>query len=429
MRLRDEIGEEKQNQARTPRKAGWLLQIQRQPQRRPPKKKPAAATLRSRTAGSQDESHCSAIHNVKSKPKGAPARLPACGGQAYATDLVRLFQFFDERGDDFEEVAYDAVVGYFEDWRVLIFIDGGDGAGAFHADYVLDGAANAEREIEFGRDGLAGAADLAVHGEPAFVADGARGADFAPHQFREFLGERNIFRGFDAAAYRDQDRRLCEVHGLLGFTEQVERLGADLFWFQFHAYRFYGRCAAGMFGGEVGAECAGLEGSDPGGFAGEDDVGGGAALKHLTHEDEFSVFVAVGDAVADYAFLQRGRQLGREIADLIAVGEKNQVGFAEFDDLTQSQGEAVWRVFFQELVFDGEDFIELVGREVGGQRPDAFADYDARQRALGLLDDLLGGGQSFEADLVPLRVALFGDEQDFHFSSVFKECKEKADPS
>ncbi len=147
-----------------------------------------------------------------------------------------------------------------------------------------------KREIEFGRDGLAGAADLAVHGEPAFVADGARGADFAAHQFREFFGERNIFRGFDAAAYGDQDGRLREVHGLLGFAEQIERLGADLFWFQFHAYGFYGRCAAGMFGGEVGAEGAGLEGSDPGGFAGEDDVGGGAALKHLADEDEFVRF-------------------------------------------------------------------------------------------------------------------------------------------
>src|SRR5580693_3526006 len=219
MRLRDEIGEEKQNQARTPRKAGWLLQIQRQPQRRPPKKKPAAATLRSRTAGSQDESHCSAIHKVKSKPKGAPARLPACGGQAYATDLVRLFQFFDERGDDFEEVAYDAVVGYFEDWRVLIFIDGGDGAGAFHADYVLDGAANAEREIKFGRD------DLAVHGEPAFVANGARGADFASHELREFFRDGNIFRSFDATTDGDEDGSLREIHGLLGFAEQIEWLG------------------------------------------------------------------------------------------------------------------------------------------------------------------------------------------------------------
>ena len=125
-------------------------------------------------------------------------------------------------------------------------------------DHVLDGAADAEREIELGRDGLAGAADLAVHGEPAFVADGARGADFAAHELREFFGEGNIFRRFDAAADGNEDGRLREVDGLLGFAEKVERLGADLLWLQIHADGFYGRCAAGMFGGEVGAEGAWL---------------------------------------------------------------------------------------------------------------------------------------------------------------------------
>ena len=59
-----------------------------------------------------------------------------------------------------------------------------------------------------------------------------------------------------------------------------------------------------MFGGEVGTECAGLERGDPGAFTGEDDVCGGAALKHLAHEDEFAVFVAVGDTVADHAFVE-----------------------------------------------------------------------------------------------------------------------------
>jgi hypothetical protein len=51
-------------------------------------KKRAAATLRSRTAGSQDESPCRAIHKVKSKIKGAQARLPTFGGRAYATSTV-----------------------------------------------------------------------------------------------------------------------------------------------------------------------------------------------------------------------------------------------------------------------------------------------------------------------------------------------------
>ena len=43
-------------------------------------------------------------------------------------DLFCFFEFFDQGGDDFEEVAYDAVVGDFEDRRVLVFVDGGDGA-------------------------------------------------------------------------------------------------------------------------------------------------------------------------------------------------------------------------------------------------------------------------------------------------------------
>ena len=58
-------------------------------------------------------------------------------------DSFCFFEFFDQGGDDFEEVAYYAVIGNFEDGGILILVDGGDGAGAFHADYVLDGAADA----------------------------------------------------------------------------------------------------------------------------------------------------------------------------------------------------------------------------------------------------------------------------------------------
>ena len=43
----------------------------------------------------------------------------------------------------------------------------------FHADDVLDGSADAEGQIELGGDGLAGAANLAVEGQPAVIADGS----------------------------------------------------------------------------------------------------------------------------------------------------------------------------------------------------------------------------------------------------------------
>jgi hypothetical protein len=47
------------------------MQQQQQRQQRPPKKKKqAAATLRSRTAGSQDESACRPIHKFKDTFKG-----------------------------------------------------------------------------------------------------------------------------------------------------------------------------------------------------------------------------------------------------------------------------------------------------------------------------------------------------------------------
>jgi hypothetical protein len=79
-----------------------------------------------------------------------------------------------ECGDDFEEVAYDAVVGYFEDWGFGVFVDGDDALRALHADEVLDGSGDANGEVEFGCDGLARGADLTFDGKPAVVADGPR---------------------------------------------------------------------------------------------------------------------------------------------------------------------------------------------------------------------------------------------------------------
>src|ERR1700685_3167328 len=68
---------------------------------------------------------------------------------AAASGLLCFFEFFGECGDDFEEVADDAVVGYFEDGRVGVFVDRYDGARALHAHNVLDRAADSQREIQF----------------------------------------------------------------------------------------------------------------------------------------------------------------------------------------------------------------------------------------------------------------------------------------
>src|SRR5713101_4800836 len=123
-----------------------------------------------------------------------------CGDLSDLLDLLGFLELLGEGGHDFEDIADDGVVGDFEDGSVLVFVDGDDGARAFHAHDVLNRAADAERKIELRRDGLAGAADLAVHGKPAFIADGPGRGDFAANGFSELLGQRNIFGRLDAAS-------------------------------------------------------------------------------------------------------------------------------------------------------------------------------------------------------------------------------------
>src|SRR5690348_4630475 len=88
-------------------------------------------------------------------------------GDFFGRKLLGFFERFGEGGHDFEDVADDAVIGNFENGRVGILVDGNDGARAFHSNDMLNCAADAQSEIEFWRDGLAGAADLPLHGEPA----------------------------------------------------------------------------------------------------------------------------------------------------------------------------------------------------------------------------------------------------------------------
>jgi hypothetical protein len=65
----------------------------------------------------------------------APAVALVGGGLA-----LGFLHGFGEGGDDFKEVADDAVVGDIEDGRVGILIDGDDRLRALHADQVLNGA-------------------------------------------------------------------------------------------------------------------------------------------------------------------------------------------------------------------------------------------------------------------------------------------------
>ena len=85
--------------------------------------------------------------------------------------VVCLAQGFHDAGDDFEEVAHDTVRGDVENGSFRVLVDGDDALGAFHAGNVLDGAGDAGSDVEVGRHGLAGLADLAGRIGPAGVDD------------------------------------------------------------------------------------------------------------------------------------------------------------------------------------------------------------------------------------------------------------------
>src|SRR5208337_1888836 len=75
-----------------------------------------------------------------------------------------LLQLFREGGHDFENVGHNAVIGDFKDRRVLILVHRNDGARALHPHHVLNGAADAERQVQLRRYRLPGTADLPFHG-------------------------------------------------------------------------------------------------------------------------------------------------------------------------------------------------------------------------------------------------------------------------
>ena len=80
-------------------------------------------------------------------------------------------------GQDLEQVANQTIVGNLKDRRLGILVDRDDQARILHAGDVLDRSREADRDIEFGRDDLAGLADLAVVGHIAGVDGGAGRAD------------------------------------------------------------------------------------------------------------------------------------------------------------------------------------------------------------------------------------------------------------
>src|SRR5438132_4582626 len=96
--------------------------------------------------------------------------------------LEELLELLRQLRHDLEQVADDAVVGDLEDRRLGILVDRDDGARALHPHEMLDGAGDAEGDVELGRHRLTRAPDLPLHRQPAVVADRTRCRELRVHR-------------------------------------------------------------------------------------------------------------------------------------------------------------------------------------------------------------------------------------------------------
>ena len=144
-----------------------------------------------------------------------------------AAQLLRLVISSVSCGATCEQVADDAEVGELEDRRLGVLVDRDDRLGRLHAGAVLDGAGDADRDVELRRHGHAGLADLHGVRHPAGVDDGARGADGRAERVGQLLDDREVVGLADAATAGDDDRGVGQLRArALRLDHRVDDLGA-----------------------------------------------------------------------------------------------------------------------------------------------------------------------------------------------------------
>ena len=125
-------------------------------------------------------------------------------------------------GRDLEQVAHDDEVGEVDDRCIRIAVDGHDGARGLHADLVLDGAADADRDVEGGLDDLARLPDLLGIRQPAGIDDGAGAGDGATEGIREVLDDPEPVRSGDPATASHHDLGVVDGDGGPGRRDALD---------------------------------------------------------------------------------------------------------------------------------------------------------------------------------------------------------------
>ena len=103
-----------------------------------------------------------------------------------------------------------------------------------------------------------------------------------------------------------------------------------------------------------------LEGCEPRRGSRKGHIRCGFPLEHLPHKNELPAFVAVANAIADHALADHGREFWREVAHLVGVRKQNQIWLGAFDYLFQCDAKAIWRVRFEQVMFDAQYFRDIL---------------------------------------------------------------------
>src|SRR5262245_43716391 len=151
-----------------------------------------------------------ASRNAADMPAGPPPTIrTSTSSVSRSTGL--FLQLGYHRRHDLEEIAGYPEVGNLEDRRLGILVDRHDRPRSLHADEVLNRSGNAEGNIELWRNGLPRAPNLAIHRQPAGIADRTRGGNLGTHRLRELLDELQMFLALDATAHGNDSLGLREI--------------------------------------------------------------------------------------------------------------------------------------------------------------------------------------------------------------------------
>src|SRR5438552_6895514 len=322
-----------------------------------------------------------------------------------------LLNLLNQWGDDVEQISYDGVICDLENRRFRILVDRDNGARALHPHNMLNRSADPECQIELGRNRLTRRPDLAVHGQPARVADEPRCRKLSTQNFRKPLGNLDILLFFNSTPDSDDNFSLRKINRLLGFLEDLVRFIANDVVANLHVDGFH-RCGTRARFDLIPAKRAILKRHEPRRITSKAHIGGQFALEHLAGKNQLIAVFLIANAVADYGSLHGSSQLGNKIAHLIGMRHEHQLRLYRFEELLQPGSKRVRRIRVESRRFDVVNFSNLLACYFICKAPNTAANNRGLKWPASFGSECLSCSYRFPRDTVQFAFALLDYHQD-----------------